>query len=118
MIQSLRELLAAIESGDLDEGATYLHPFPDMKPEDMKQALPGFVEKREISGPGIDVLAAKGTFGPLTEVFAERGTSWAGKVGADVAQCYALSYEGAEVAALWDGQRFLFLRLDDVGKLE
>lgn len=118
LVGTLRDLLAAIEAGDLVAAAAHMHPFPNMSPEDVQQALPGFVEKREISGAGIDVLAEKGAFGSLAEIFPDRGAGWAERVGADPAKCYALSHEGAEVAALWNGSAFLLLRLDDVGKLE
>jgi len=118
LVQTLRDLLAAIEADDLDTAAAHMIEFPGMSKEDVHKALPGFVEKREISGPGIEILAEKGTFGPLAEVFPERGAHWAERVKVDPAECYALSHEGAEVAGLWNGKAFKLIRLDDVGKLE
>ena len=117
LVQTLRDLLKAIEAGDLDVAAAHMIDFPGMSPEDVHKALPGFIEKREISGPGIDILAEKGTFGSLAVVFPERGAHWAERVKADAAKCYALSYNGAEVAGLWGGKTFKLIRLDDVGKL-
>ncbi|MEY4573236.1 MAG: hypothetical protein RLZ10_2520, partial [Bacteroidota bacterium] len=35
-----------------------------------------------------------------------------------LADCYAMNYNQAEVAAQWDGEHFRFFRLDDVGKIE
>jgi len=117
-VKTLREFLDALKSGDVDAAAAYLHPFPNMGPAEVEKALPDFLEKDEISGPGLDILAEKGTFGPLAEVFPERGASWAGRVKADPAKSYAMAYEGAEVAALWTGKLFLIFRLDDIGKLK
>ena len=117
-IKTLREFLDALESGDVDAAAAYLHPFPDMGPADVEKALPAFLEKQEISGPGLDILAEKGTFGSLAEVFPERGAGWAGRVKADPTKSYAMAFEGAGVAALWTGKLFLFYRLDGVGKLK
>lgn len=117
-VKTLREFLDALESGDVDAATAYLHPFPNMGPTDVHRALPAFLEQDKISGPGLDILAEKGTFGPLAEVFPERGATWAGWVKANRAKSYALAFEGAEVAALWKGQLFLIFHLEGVGKLK
>jgi hypothetical protein len=100
------------------ENADYIVAFPGMTAEDAQQAVAKFIERREISGPGIDILAERGTFGPLEEVYPDRGDRFAKKAGVDAAQCYALALDSAEVVVFWGGDKPRLIRLDDVGKLE
>lgn len=118
LVQSLRDLLAAIEAGDYEKARTFLVPPSNLKPEDVPAALQSFVEKRDLSGPGIDILAEEGAFGTMDDLFGERGWSWAKRAGVDHKACWALTFDDAEVAAHWDGNAFRLLRLDDVGRLK
>jgi hypothetical protein len=118
MVGLLRDVLRALEANDAERAVTYLVPFPRMTPEDARKAIGTFLERKEISGHGIDVLEAKGRFGRLLEVFPEKGPHWAETVGVDPSQCYALGHGDAQVAAYWGGDRPRLIRLNDVGKLE
>ena len=117
LIGVLRDLNKALDAEDYAGALVYWVAFPGMTVEAMTKGMEGFQEKQEISAAGIDILAEKGTFGPLLEVFPERGGYFATKAGVDAAACYALAYEGAEVAAHWDGKTLRLIRIDDVGKL-
>jgi len=114
----LREIHASLDAKNYSAAATSLVTFPGMTDEQMQKAAAGFIQKREISAGGIDILEAKGRYGPLLEVFPDRGANLAKRAGVDAAACYAMSLENAEVAAHWDGQAFRLIRLDDVGKLK
>lgn len=118
LITVLRDMLAAIEAGDAAKALGYLAPPKGMKQEDGLKAVMTFVEKREISAAGIDRLAAEGKFGFLDEVFKERGIAWAERADVDIAKCYGLALEDAQVAAFWTGDTFKVIRVDDVGKLK
>ncbi len=117
LVAVLRDVLQALEAGDADAAVPHFILPEGMSAEKARAGVGGFLEKREISGAGIDRLEKDGRYGTLKEVFAERGESWAERAGADLGKCYALSLDGAEVAALWDGKAFKLIRLDDVGKL-
>ena len=118
LVAVLREVHAALAAKNYAGAASSLVTFPGMTDEQMQKALAGFIQKREISAAGIDILEAKGRYGPLLEVFPKRGARFAEKAGVDAAACYAMSLKDAEVAAHWDGGAFRLIRLDDVGKLE
>jgi hypothetical protein len=118
VIGLLRGLMAALEAKDHDKALEFLVAFPGMDPARAREAVGGFVGKREISAAGIDVLEARGTFGPLKEVFPDRAEYLAKKAGVDPEKCVALSLDPAEVAVYWGGDKPRFIRLDDVGKLE
>lgn len=113
----LRELNAALDKSDYALAVTFMQPFPDMTSDEMSEALARFQELREISAEGIGVLAEKGAFGPLLEIFPDRGKGFAERAGVDPDSCHALALQGAEVAGHWDGRVFRLIRLDDVGKL-
>ena len=118
LVQTLRDLLAAIEAQDYEKAATFLVPLPGMEPEELPEALQSLVERRELSAPGIDILAKEGAFGEMDDLFGERGWSWAKRAGVEHNECWALTFDDAEVAAHWDGEAFRLIRLDDVGKLK
>ena len=118
VIAHLRATLAAIEAEDWDAAAAHFHMGPRApKPAEFPEAFRGMVAKREISAAGIDVLAAKGTFGSLAEVFPERGASWAERAGVPLDRCYALAHGDGEVAVYLGEGGLQLIRLDDVGKL-
>jgi len=118
LVAVLRNLQASLDAKDYPAAVTSLVAFPGMTDEQMQKAVAGFVEKREVSAEGIAVLEAKGRYGPLLEVFPDRGENFAKKAGVDAATCYAMALDVAEVAAHWDGKAFRLIRLDDVGKLD
>ena len=117
VIGLLRDMVAALEAKDHDKAVTYLVEFPGMTPEKAKKGVAGFLEKREISKAGVEILAQRGTFGTLTQVFPERGAYLAKKAGVPVDECWAMSCDGAEVAVHQKDGKLRLIRLDDVGKL-
>jgi len=118
LVAVLREIHASLDAKNYSAAATLLVTFPGMTDEKMQKAAAGFIPKKEISAGGIDILEAKGRYGPLLEVFPNHGTRLAKNAGVDAAECYAMSLEDAQVAAHWDGRAFRLIRLDDVGKLK
>lgn len=118
LLTVLRQMNEALDKKDYKAAAGLLQPFPTIPAEKMEGAVATFQEKKEISGAGIELLAAKGKFGPLMEIFPRRGEGFAKKAGVEAATCHAISLDGAEVAAHWDGKTFHLIRLDDVGKLK
>ena len=76
------------------------------------------IELNEISAKGIEILAAKGKWGKLAEVFEpERAAAWAEKFAVPVDQCYGFSLDKASVGFHWDGTELKLIRLNNVGKL-
>jgi hypothetical protein len=117
VVALLRSLMTLLEAKDYERAAEYLVPYPNMKPEDAVKVVASFLERREISAHGIDVLEEKGKFGPLVELFPERGAFLADKAGVDPSKCVLLWLEPGEVVVHWGGERLRLVRLDDVGKL-
>lgn len=113
----LEDLLQALEAKDYDAARGCMAPFPGVRDQDMKEDLADLLERREISPEGLAILAKDGTFGPLLELFPKRGRRFANAAGVDATLCWAMSHDGAEVAAHWTGDAFRIIRLDDVGKL-
>ena len=124
LVQTLRDLLAALEAGDNEAALAHLVLLPGMQPEDVPLAFHRVVERdgisvrkrKDISAEGIDILAQEGVFGELDDLFGERGKGWATRAGVNENHCYALVYDDAEVAALWNGTAFQIIHVDDVGK--
>lgn len=124
LVQTLRDLLAALEADDNDAAMALLVPLPGMRPEDIPSAFDRVVERggitvrerKDITAEGIDLLAKEGVFGELKDLFGERGVGWAARVGVSKRRCYALVFDDAEVAAFWNGTAFQILHLDDVGE--
>lgn len=118
VVSHLEGILAAIEAKDWDGAASHMLLNDKAPPkEKWPEVFPGFVTRNEISKAGIAILAEKGTFGPLSEVFEERGASWAERAGVPLDKCYGLGHEGAEVAVFASDDGLKLIRLDDVGKL-
>jgi len=118
LVGVLRELLAALEAGDAAKAIGYLHVPASMSQEVLQKSVGRFLKRREISGAGIDRLAADGKYGPLEEILPGAGAKWVERSGLDLADCYAFTLKNAQVAAFWTGTTFKLLRLDDVGKLK
>ena len=117
-VQHLQAFLAVLETRDFDKALTFVAPIPDLTPEDKKKMMQRMVEARELTKPGIEILAAKGQWGKLTQVRPDKAEAWAQKFKVSPEQCYALSYEGAEAAFHFDGKSLKIIRCDDIGKLK
>jgi hypothetical protein len=111
-VQLLRSMNSAIEAKDYTKAASYV-------------ALPAnasdferMVQNQEISASGIDIMASRGKWGKLAEVFTpERAKGWADRAKVSVDSCYGLNYESGEAGFYWDGKEFKLIRCDDIGKL-
>ena len=116
-IQLLRDFLAALEAKDYDKAASlmYFAPGDPPTPKGLAQ-LQG-----EMSMAGIEVLAAKGTWGKLEDVGGRvRNAGKHRKLPSD--ECYGIKseggkYQGGSAAFFWDGQRLKLLDCDDISTL-
>lgn len=118
-VQTLRDFMAALDAKDYKKAATFLQRPPDGTPERIAQEFERFVERREISKKGIEIIGAKGKWGKLDEVVsAEQAKAWAERAKVPLASCYGMTHGDAEAAFYWDGKRFTLLHVDDIGKLE
>ncbi len=118
LISDLKTVFKLLSEEKYEAAADHFRGPEGLSKDKMVRGMKGMIEKNEISMPGIEVLAAKGNFGPLMEVFPERGGSWLERNGISSAEnCYGLGFDRAEVAAYWTGSEFQLFRLDDVGKL-
>ncbi|MBA3500305.1 MAG: hypothetical protein M4D80_26300 [Myxococcota bacterium] len=122
-IQHLRDVLAALEAKDWNKAVTYFAFPANERPRGAEAAFGKLIELKEISAKGIDVLAAKGKWGKLVEVFEpEKAAHFADKFKVPLADCYGFSVESAtanaSVGFYWDGKELKLIRLNNVGKLE
>jgi len=118
LISDLKSIHESISSGDHAAAAEHFKAPEGMSKEKMAKQMPGMLKKNELSMQGIEILDKEGKFGKLSEVFPERGESWMKRNKITTPDdCYGLGFKNAEVAAFWDGSKFLLIRLDDVGKL-
>ncbi|WP_411826525.1 hypothetical protein [Luteolibacter sp. AS25] len=116
-ISLLNRLADDLENGRDSDAVKHMGAYPGVSEAKMTGEMKGFLEKNEISSAGVTILAEKGKWGKLTEIFPERGPRLAEKWQLDPEDCWALGYEGAEAGFHWNGEKFLIIRCDDVGKL-
>lgn len=116
IVTLLREFHQALEESDYERAKDLVQPFPHISDAEMIKRLPRLA--REVTATGIEILAARGKFGKLLDVFPRRGENFANKAGVDAEECFALSFRPAEVAVYWGGDRPRLIRVDDIGKLE
>lgn len=114
----LRGLLAALQAPDYAKAVTFFQIPPGLTAEVLQKEAARFIERREISGPGIDILAEKGKWGKLAEtVEPARAQRFAEKFGVALDGCYGLTLGDAEAGFFWDGKQLKLIRCDDIGKL-
>jgi len=116
LVQTLRDLLAALEAGDDERALTYLFPLPGVSLESLPDLRSDLLKRGEISADGIDYLEQTGEFGELDDLLRDRGKAIAARAGVNENHCYVLTEDDAEAVGLWDGERFRILYLDDIGK--
>jgi len=117
--QLLRDVLAALEKQDLDAAVGCFFIPQSLGPDEAKQAIGSFLERREISKEGLDVLFAQGKWGPLADVVGrEKAERFAERLDTPVGELWGyFGPEGnGEAIFRWDGSLKL-IRLNDVGKL-
>ena len=80
------------------------------------------IELNEISERGIQILSSDAVFGKVTDVYQdlERRKRQIESLRLIENQCFGLYIEntGIEVMAVWRNNKFLFYKLDNIGKLE
>jgi len=77
--------------------------------------------KGEVSYEGIQLLLAKGKFGPLIEIFPQKGPKWARTAGVDSEQCVAYRLDKdnatAEVVFVKENDQYKIVRCNDVKRV-
>jgi len=117
LLAQLEVVAASLEKGETAGLGDHFVMPPDATPEKLEEALKGLFEKKEISTAGLKIMAERGKFGTLAEVFPEKGASRAERMKLNPTECYAMAFENGEVMAHWTGSQFKIFRLDDIGKL-
>lgn len=133
-IEHLRKVLAALEAKDWEKVAGYFAVsagvVPPSHPDDLQRAYElkfrAYLEQRNVSAKGIDVLAARGKWGKLSDLFnPELAAHFAQKFGVPADQLWAFSVEGVSpnrspllVGFHHDGRELHLIRLEAVGELE
>jgi hypothetical protein len=117
-VQVLRNFLAAVEAKDYDKAAAMVQTSEQVSRDEISKSLGRMLELNELSARGIDILAERGKWGKLAEVYgAERASRLIARAGVSVDDCYGLNLEEAEAGFYWDGKQFKLVRIDDIGKL-
>ena len=117
-VQLLRSFLAAVEAKDYSKAAAMIQTSSQVPPAEIEKALGRILELNEISARGIDILAERGKWGKLAEVYgADRASRLIARAGVPVDDCYGLNLENAEAGFYWNGKEFKLVRVDDIGKL-
>ena len=117
-VQLLRNFLAAVEAKDYDKAAAMIQTSEQVSRDEISKALGRLLDQNELSTRGIDILAERGKWGKLTEVYgAERASRLIARAGVPVDDCYGLNLDAAEAGFYWDGKQFKLVRIDDIGKL-
>lgn len=112
----LRKFLKALEEEAYEEADAYLFDFPHLSAEKRMATLKTLIEKREISAPGLDLLA-EGEYGPLCQVFPEHSHDMARRASVPPNECWAFRLKGAKAGLHWDGNQLKLFYIDDIGKL-
>lgn len=117
-VQTLRSFLAAVEARDYDKAAAMIQISEQVSRDEISKSLGRMLDQNELSARGIDILAERGKWGKLAEVYgAERASRLIARAGVSVDDCYGLNLDAAEAGFYWDGKQFKLVRIDDIGKL-
>lgn len=116
VISLLNEFHRALLDEDFD-AATELYLAPTGTEDDIAKAVPEWIDRKEISAEGIRTLEREGHFGPLLEVFPEKGPYWAKSVGLSPETMWGLRLGPGEVAVAITGGKMRIVRLDEVGRI-
>jgi hypothetical protein len=95
---------------------------PDTEKKRRISQMPRLIELNEISERGIQILSSNAVFGKVTDVYedTERRLSQIKVRGLIANKCFGLNIDNTslEVMAIWRNNKFLFYKLDNIGKLE
>lgn len=118
----LTRVAEALKQGKGQDVAADFKVPAGMPAEAVGPELVKMYERKEISPEGVQLLAEKGEFGKLKELFPKQAERWCERSGVNPDQCYGMKLESggevAEVGFAWDGSKLQIIRLDDVGKLK
>ena len=118
MISDLNMLYRKISNRKVEEAKKFLKIPSSVSNEEIENELSRSIENNEISAEGIAILSEKGSFGKLRDIFPEKADEWIKRSEIkNEGDCFAIKFYQAEVAGFWNGENFVFFRLDDVGKL-
>ena len=96
--------------------------FTDTVRKRLISSMSRLIELNEISERGIQILSSDAVFGKVTDVYQdiERRKRQIERLRLIENQCFGLYIEntGIEVMAVWRNNKFLFYKLDNIGKLE
>ncbi len=122
LIKTLSNVYELLEAGKFAESKKHFY-IPEEFKGDFGKAAAGFIEKREISKDGIQILSESATFGPAVQIFGEERAKWiADRMKVDLENAWGFYHQTeeatGEVLAVWQNGEFKIGRLDDVGKLK
>ena len=118
MISDLNLLYRKMSNRKFEEVKKFIKIPTSISQEEIESQISRSIENNEISAEGIAILSEKGSFGKLRDIFPEKADKWLKRSEIkNEEDCFALKLNQAEVAGFWNGNNFIFFRLDDVGKL-
>ena len=119
MISQLYELNDLLIKNNYKEALDYI-VVVDVSEKKLLKMMPKLIKKKDISKEGIDLLNANANFGKVSELYGSKGKREIKRKKLDANQCFGLYIEKSniEVMALWKDNKFLFFRLDNIGKLK
>ena len=118
MLSDLNMLYRKMTNRKSEEVKKFLKFPSSTTQEEIETQMSRSIENNEISAEGIAILSEKGSFGKLRDIFPEKADKWLERSEIkNEGDCFAIKLNQAEVAGLWNGENFVFFRLDDVGKL-
>jgi hypothetical protein len=118
MLNDLNMLYRKMSNRKFEEVKKFLNFPSSASQEEIEIQIIRSIENNEISAEGIAILSEKGSFGKLRDIFPEKADKWLERSEIkNEGDCFAIKLNQAEVAGLWNGENFVFFRLDDVGKL-
>jgi len=118
MLSDLNLLYRKMSNRKFEEVKKFINFPPSVSQEEIETEISKSLENKEISAEGIAILSEKGSFGKLKDIFPEKADKWLKR--SDITNekdCFAIKLNQAEVAGFWNGENFVFFRLDDIGKL-
>jgi hypothetical protein len=90
---------------------------PQEQAEFVRKAL-----RNELSAGGLRLLAARGSFGPLNQIFPDEGARWAAQAGVNPETCMAFRWDGrrfrTEVVLNAQGDAYRIVRCNNVNDFE
>jgi hypothetical protein len=115
-VAQLEALAARIVAGDEVAVRASLVAPPTMPEPQVMELVRALIRQGGVTVEGAKALETGGQYGLLGRVFPMAGPDEAKRLQVDPRSCYALKLRDTEIMAHWDGARFRFFRLDNIGK--